>query len=460
MAETLAHLATHYLDKIGWGKYQSYVFKQCFLSYMNFQYLTMSIGYYGSDLEKEWGISNKEKGLMGTMFQLGCFMGSYLLGISSDHKGRSYTLKRSSLFLMISCFIVIFSTNYITILTALFLIGIGGIGEMVVPLVIFKEFCPTQKLNKMTRLNLGFPIGGVIFCLLAIWIEFIDTPNIHNWKFMSIILFFHCLVTWILKIDMDESPGYLIVHRHTSKAEEILNKVKRINGNTDELIQINLQNEEEVSVNVADHKTQSRIKKIFSKEYIKTTLLLLVIYFAMLFGTFSIVLFMPTYLKQFSIIPRWIIIAIQNMAGIPCLYVAPFCVNSKLGRKYTMIIGQIISCVTIIFFAFITETILIIIATSIMFGIGFLTYAALFLIAAESYPTEVRNTAQGLFFAASRVGSVSAPFIGGVILDWKNGQEISLVLFGLFFLVSAACSLYLKETRKENEKEVLIVIEE
>ncbi|CAG9321158.1 unnamed protein product [Blepharisma stoltei] len=451
MAETTDDLASHYIDQIGWGKYQWYIFQQCFLSYMSFQSLVITPSYYASDLENEWGISNKEKGIMSTMFQLGCIVGSYLWGSLSDHYGRTFAMKIDSIVIVFSCFIIIFSENYIGLTILLFFFGFGVIGHLALISVTFKEFCPTENLNLMPRLNLGAPSGGVIFCLAAVLIEIFNSQYIENWKMIAIINFFCNLIISILKIDMDETPGFLVVHKKYSKAEEILKKIQTYNGK-DGLIPINLQYDCEMNENGIPSQPKSHIKMLFSKTFVRSTIFFCLVFFTTSFATVSVVMFMPEYLSQFPVILSWIIIAIQNLAGFPCLFFAPYLVNSKLGRKYTLVYCQIIMSLAVILFAFIKQPILIIIITSVLMGVNTLSYASLFLFAVESYPIEVENTAQGVFLASSGVGSLTGPLLAGVVLDWKNGHEISLVFFGMVFLICASCSFMLKETRQNTQK--------
>ncbi|CAG9321980.1 unnamed protein product [Blepharisma stoltei] len=92
----------------------------------------------------------------------------------------------------------------------------------------------------------------------------------------------------------------------------------------------------------------------------------------------------------------------------------------------------------------------------IMTGINSLAYGALFTIPPEVYPTEVRNSAQGLFFASSRIGGVSAPLIAGVLIDLDGGQVMCLMCFGIAYFLAGICALFLKETRSELDDDNLI----
>lgn len=88
--------------------------------------------------------------------------------------------------------------------------------------------------------------------------------------------------------------------------------------------------------------------------------------------------------------------------------------------------------------------------TGILTGVIFLSYAAVFQMTPESYPTEIRSTAQGLFFFISRIGGVTAPILAGIILDLEGGQQIAIGLFGIGYLIAGVASLMLTETRSQE----------
>ncbi|CAG9321979.1 unnamed protein product [Blepharisma stoltei] len=311
----------------------------------------ISIGYFGSEFEKQWGISNKEKGLMGTIYQLGSLLGSYLWGSISDNYGRSFSLKRSIILLIIGGFLWIFSENIIEIYILCFISGIGNIGELVLTPVVFKEFCPIKNVSFATMLNIGFPIGGLLISIIVIIIRIIDSNHLEDWKFLTIIMVFCQILIFIDRIDMDETPGFLAVNQKPQKAKEVLQNVAKNNKSDLKIGKIEIQ--ENIS------KNHSRIRILLSKTYLKSSILLSIIYFLILFGTFSLLLFMPRFLKNYSLITKYTVIGLQQVSGVPTNFLASYLVNTKLGRTRTLSYSLFIISVTIFLFSLANDIILV-----------------------------------------------------------------------------------------------------
>ena len=70
-----------------------------------------------------------------------------------------------------------------------------------------------------------------------------------------------------------------------------------------------------------------------------------------------------------------------------------------------------------------------------------------FMYTAELFPTIVRNTALGACSAAGRVGGVLAPWVAKFLPNQGfYPQYVTLLVFGVFAVVSGVCALQLPET--------------
>lgn len=83
-----------------------------------------------------------------------------------------------------------------------------------------------------------------------------------------------------------------------------------------------------------------------------------------------------------------------------------------------------------------------------------MSFAALYTITPESYPTEIRNIGNGWANALARLGGLLAPLTAGPILDLSGGFSICLVLFSLLFGVAGIAGLMLKETKGRQDEEI------
>lgn len=182
----------------------------------------------------------------------------------------------------------------------MFILGFSFIGDLVLSLSILKEFLPQNKLNLSAKVTIGFPTGGGTFSLMVIFIILLGFKHIKNWMFIASVIFFLQVVMSILRIDMDETPGFLLVKGKEKSAENVLNKIANINESDIHVVI----NNENLKRNESGGLKGNKLKQLFSKKYCKTTILFSVIYFSMYFGSFSLLLFMPRLLKQFEIVTK------------------------------------------------------------------------------------------------------------------------------------------------------------
>jgi predicted MFS family arabinose efflux permease len=108
-----------------------------------------------------------------------------------------------------------------------------------------------------------------------------------------------------------------------------------------------------------------------------------------------------------------------------------------IGQKYFAIITYIIAGTFYFIFLLSTEFLFVIICTCIMFFCTFVAYTPYFAYRTATYPTEIRATALGFIGICSKSGSISAPFIAGLVLENFNSESIVVVMCGIAQIISA-----------------------
>jgi sugar phosphate permease len=78
------------------------------------------------------------------------------------------------------------------------------------------------------------------------------------------------------------------------------------------------------------------------------------------------------------------------------------------------------------------------------FGTGYFTGFGI--VTAESYPTAIRATAQGLTYNTGRLASAAAPFVVGTLAD-QRGFATAFTVVAAAFLVAASWWIVIPETR-------------
>ena len=171
-----------------------------------------------------------EMSVIGSMFFVGTFSGSFVLHRLADIYGRK------PLFLIgLSLYIVVIIALYFvkSLYMLYFLLFLGGIsetGRYYVAYVYAIEFMP-QKVQDSTGLYI-FLVFGVAMTYIALQFWFI-TKNVfvNNWIALCL-----AVTSWIsVIIYMPESPRFLFSNKQFEKAKQVLQKIARVNGKSDQL---------------------------------------------------------------------------------------------------------------------------------------------------------------------------------------------------------------------------------
>ena len=78
-------------------------------------------------------------------------------------------------------------------------------------------------------------------------------------------------------------------------------------------------------------------------------------------------------------------------------------------------------------------------------------YSALYTLASESFPTQVRSTGTNFLSIFSRIGGISGPIISGILLANAGGAFVLMCLLAAANIGCAVIISTMKETRTASE---------
>ncbi|CAG9332828.1 naiP_11 [Blepharisma stoltei] len=449
-----------YLDKLGWGNCQSLVFIQCGLALSAAQAWMLSQSFVLIGAGHLWDLSSTIKGLIGSCLQIGMLIGSLVFGTLGDKHGRIYSFKKCVWVNVAACFCLIFSFHYSMMMLFYLLLGIGVGGDLTLAGTTFSEFCPPEKRWLLAGLSCFYPIGGMIASGINLFVYGVIGDEDHDWRYIvgAFFIIELCLALWRLKLY--ETPAYYIMIGQESDAEETLKRIAKENGQFKSFTSyhqamLSIVRREELASKKEKLEGFDRIKSLFSKKNRKTTICITLVNFLTFSGYISLLIFMPTFLNDFSQLQIYLIILMQTVIALPGNIFGSFLVRSKFGRRNTLAMGLGISgTLCILFFIDVGDAVTIgciaIINALILISVGALTT-----ITAESYDTEIRSCASGWHTAFGRLGGIVSPMIIGRLLDTSNGDTISVTIFAICFFLAGMFACLLKETRKVQKKGVL-----
>lgn len=140
----------------------------------------------------------------------------------------------------------------------------------------------------------------------------------------------------------------------------------------------------------------------------------------------------------------WLVVFMQ--VGMWFGYVTFGAVADALGRKRTYVTYLLMAAILLLVYARVSSAIVLLALGPFVafFGTGYFTGFGI--VTAESYPTAIRATAQGLTYNTGRLASAAAPFVVGSLAE-QRGFGLAFSVVAAAFVVAAAWWVAIPETR-------------
>ena len=151
-------------------------------------------------------VSKFELGLIGSMFLLGAWIGSFILPRLADVKGRKPMFLIGLVLYIISVLGLLFSTNKYVMYVLLVLAGVSETGRYYVAYVYANEILPSrlQNLGGLT-IFISFSTTKVLICLYFMF------SAERTWKVLGYIAIGFAVISFLLTTFMlPESPRWLV----------------------------------------------------------------------------------------------------------------------------------------------------------------------------------------------------------------------------------------------------------
>ena len=366
-----------------------------------------------------WGLSRGQAGMLGTSALLVSSLGGWIAGILADRIGRARVLRITIVWFAAFTFLSGFTNSYPQLLVTRSLQGLGFGGEWAAGAVLIGEV-----INKRIRgrvvgtVQSGWSVGyGAAVLLFTVVFSLV--PPAQAWR----ILFFIGLLPALV---------VLWICRHVEEPE-IFKK----------------------SQEAQTQKGSSNFLEIFQPSLLRTTLVASLLATGALGGNYSILTWLPTYLKTvrgLSVLNTGGYLAI-NILGSFFGYVVSAHLSDWFGRRRTFVFTSLSAAATVAIYT------LAPLNSQMVFLLGFpLGFFQSGIIAgmgatfAELFPTRVRASGQGFSYNVGRgLGSAVPAVLGYVSVTMPLGPAIGVCAVSSYALVLLATVL-LPETRgKELE---------
>ncbi|CAG8719351.1 14217_t:CDS:2 [Cetraspora pellucida] len=482
------------INKIGMGKFQKQLLWLCGLGWLSDNMWIQCVVVILPRVKVHYDVNEKFIGILSSSMSTGMMIGALFWGVLSDSYGRKKAFNLTLFFTALFGTLSAFSQSFIQLCFLLFLTGFSVGGNMPVDGALFLEFIPKTHQYLLTSLSVFFSFGAVLTSILAYFIlpqnSCLELPektcDVHKqnngWRFMLISLgslTFLMFVCRLIFFRLQESPKYLITRDHVHEAIVVLRKIAKINGNSIQIKDNDIPSTTDNSANSNYAESSSNdipqsagclsnpvgwlslkllpIKPLFSRKWIKTTLLVWAIWTLVAFAYVMFNVFLPTYLEWLGLsdentdgksLIREVLkdYLIYSVCGIPGSLFGSFLIETILGRKGSMALATFGTSLAVFLFSTVRSRSGEVISSAMVSFLATLNYAVIYGYTPEVFEVKLRGTACGISSALGRIAGIIAPIVTGILLSINI--SIPLYLSASLFALSGICMILLPiETR-------------
>ncbi|XP_076280722.1 organic cation transporter protein isoform X1 [Lasioglossum baleicum] len=390
----------------------------------------------------EWGLTcdaNRWKlTLVGTINNVGQFVGLIFAGYVSDRYGRRTILTLTTFLSGISGLIHSFSVNYWMFLACEFIDATVGAGIYSAGFILGMEMAGVKgRVLASTITSCLFAVGEVLLGLIAMWTR--------SWRLILRLVYGPALLAFLMPFLIPESVRWLLANGRQDKVESIYRKMARLNGLriTDEAIgefkELNMVKTEKTEQLASEKK--SPYMQILGSSVMMTRLL--ACSFCWLTNTFVYYgLSLNSVAFAGDKYTNFILVAIVE---IPAYFLTWF-MTDYVGRKITLSSSFLLSGVFCLAIQFVPSGSWSFIPLILYMGGKWcitMSFSTVYIYTAELFPTNMRHSLLGICSMTGRMGSILSP---QTPLLAQIMPALPLILFGCMGLSAGLLSLIFPET--------------
>ncbi|XP_037093856.1 organic cation transporter protein-like isoform X2 [Pollicipes pollicipes] len=376
--------------------------------------------------------------LANSLYMVGMFVGSLVIGHISDRFGRKTAMLLSFLVLGVASTATVFVKSFGVFAPLRFLTGVGGMGTFMTTFLLAVETVSNDVRTFCGfAIHFFFPLGESIVGVLAMYIK--DWRDLQLFIALPVFIF---LSYWLF---VPESARWLAAEGRFKEAEAVLRTAAKYNGTEfpEHLVKSTDSSAGSVETPAVQPPSMSVLDLFRSPTLRWKTSIILYQWFVCAMVYYGLGL-NATRLGS-SVYVNFILVQIIEVPAAFCciLLLDPW--GRKLILSLSFVLGGLGSIASgVVSGLEDMQTLTVALAMVGKFGAS-ATFAIVFVYGAELFPTDLRNSGIGISSAAGRIGSILAPFIASLAQGSKS-QVLPMSIFGVLCLIGAAVTLYLPET--------------
>lgn len=370
-------------------------------------------------LAADWNLTQSQMGWIGSINSIGMAVGAFVFGVLADKMGRKLIFILTLLLFSIASGLSAFATGLSIFIILRFFVGMGLGGELPVASTLVSESVPANERGRVVVLLESFWAGGwLLAALIAYFVIPQDFWPIEGWRVALLLTAIPALYAIYIRIHLPDSSQFV---------------AKR---------------------NVKDRTVFQNIKDVWAKKYAKSTFMLWVLWFCVVFSYYGMFLWLPSVMvgKGFDLISSFKYVLIMTLAQLPGYFTAAWLIE-KAGRKFVLVTYLLGTAISAFVFGN-AETIGVLLISGILlsfFNLG--AWGALYAYTPEQYPLVIRGTGAGMAAAVGRIGGIFGPLLVGWLLSAKFTIGYIFAIFCISIFVGIIAVIFLGKETKQTELE-------
>lgn|SRR5271157_802865 len=399
-------------------------------------------------IAKEFSLTPKMTGLIGTMSFFGMFIGAGLSGILGDKFGRKTMLLVGIALWGMGSFLLAWSPTIEIFFASRVLLGLGMGTHFPMTQSMLSEMIPSQHRGRyISLLEGGWPIAFLVGGIISYF-----TLQVAGWRTVFIIQGLGAFYYFWVKVAIPESPRW---YESIGKFDEAKEAVSHMETHVAQRLGAPLPLVPPAATRETVRSSKFSFLELWTKEYRLRTIMIWTLWFTALFGFYSLTTWMSALLVNagFTVVKSAEYIILISLPGIPGYLSAAYLVD-RLGRKPMVAGYMIMAAIACFFYGNATSFTALVAWGAVMQFFMFGMWSLLYTYSPELYPTRARATGCGFASSLGRLGALIGPFVVGAILE-KVGTSGVFTLGAAMFVIGAVTVLALgPETRGKTLEEI------
>ncbi|MFB4186270.1 MFS transporter [Bacillus velezensis] len=361
-------------------------------------------------LHTDWNLTPDQMKWIGSVNSIGMAAGAFVFGMLADRIGRKKVFMITLLFFSVGSGISAFATGLTVFLILRFLIGMGLGGELPVASTLVSEASAPEKRGRIIVLLESFWAAG---WLLAAVISYFVIPP-FGWQAALLLTALAAFYALYLRRSLPESPAHQALPQKKS--------IRRQAGS------------------------------VWTKPYIRPTVLLSVVWFCVVFSYYGMFLWLPSVMlmKGYSMIESFEYVLLMTLAQLPGYFSAAWLIE-KAGRKTILVIYLLGTAGSAYFFGAADSLAMLLTAGMLLSFFNLGAWGVLYAYTPEQYPAAIRATGSGTTAAVGRIGGIFGPLLVGSLAARNVSFTVIFAVFCAAILIAVITIIILGKETKQTE---------